>query len=131
MNEALLCRRDAANADADPSDAKPGSAQVERAVEASYPELDRCYQELVERVGLVQGSATVEFEIRPNGEVARSCAWETELRDQKFMVCVLGSFERLRFEAAGRPMTVRWPLHFGSDSQTQRKLSNGDERVFW
>jgi hypothetical protein len=114
MNPELLCRR--GKAKPSPSDALPtrkrDPEQIRATVRGKYPEIRDCYTRLLVRIPEAQGRIQVRFGISEAGDVASSCVWETDIRDQLFATCVLERFDELQFAPSEDTTTVQYPNHF-------------------
>jgi hypothetical protein len=128
LHQGRLCERDP---DGAPAAEPPEAERVDPALEAHFGEFDRCYAELRSRVGLVEGRVVAKLDVEPGGKVARTCAWETEIRDERFVSCVLDTSQKAQFASAAAPRTLRVPLYFRLDWETNKRISGNDERWFW
>ena len=86
---------------------------VRRPVKKKYPQLRRCYGELLKRESKAEGRVLVRFSIEPNGETSRVAVIRNDLHDTRFGACIEAVFRTIRYQDAP-PETARihYPLRF-------------------
>jgi hypothetical protein len=98
-----------------PTRGKLSKASVERTVTASLPAFRACHEAALARAPDLTGTVLVNFVVAPDGSVPYAAALQqgTTLADDAAVDCVLGEFQKLKFDApmGGRAVST-YPLDF-------------------
>ncbi len=86
---------------------------IQRVVRQSFPRFMACYKDGLRGDPSLEGRVTVKFRIDRDGTVGMSQNGGSDLPDEKVTVCVIRSFDSLRFpQPDGSTVTVVYPLVF-------------------
>lgn len=84
---------------------------IQQIVRRNFGRFRGCYQQVIRLLPQAAGKLVVSFTIDPNGEVTLARALSSDIKDVRFITCMIHAFEALSFPASDRePITVKYPF---------------------